>query len=58
MLRLYPTLVIGFLISLGFPVTCFVLQPSALKRTAAIYVQEFAEKLEDFVLESPTLWKY
>ena len=57
--RLYPvTLVIGFLISLGFPATYYVLESDALKRTATIYAQALAEKLEGFVLESPVLWKY
>ena len=45
--RLYPvTLMIGFLISLGAPVTYFVIESSALIRTATIQAQELSEKLE------------
>ena len=56
--RLLPlTLVIGFLISVGFPAAYYVLECSALQRTATIYATQMAETLQGSALETPTLWK-
>jgi GAF domain-containing protein len=60
--RLYPmTLAIGFLISVGLPVTYYLIESNALRRTATIHVQNLSEKLQALVVDAPglpTLWKY
>jgi len=56
--RLLPlTLVIGFLISVGFPVAYYVLECGALPRTATIYAAQLAETFQGSTLETATLWK-
>lgn len=56
--RLYPlTLGIGILISLGLPATYFLLESNSLRQTANLYARELSEKLQDFILEAPTLRK-
>ncbi len=57
--RLYPlTLLIWLLISFGYPAIYYILEVTALKETATIYAQEFSDKLQDLVIEDPSLWKY
>jgi len=56
--RLLPlTLVIGFLISVGFPAAYYVLECGALQRTATIYTAHLAETFQGSTLETATLWK-
>jgi PAS domain S-box-containing protein len=50
--------VIGCLISIGFPVTFYILEATSLKQTATIYAEQFSNNLEGLVLKSSTLWKY
>lgn len=57
--RLHPVaVVIGCLISIGFPVTFYILESASLKQTATIYAEQFSNNLEDLVLTSSILWKY
>lgn len=57
--RLYPlTLLIWLLISIGYPAIYYVLEFTALRGTALLYAQEFSDKLQDLVVEDPSLWKY
>lgn len=57
--RLFPlTLAIGVLLSVGVPTTYYLIGVHSLDRTAAIYADELAERLGEFVFNAPTLWKY
>ncbi len=57
--RLYPlTLLIWLLISIGYPAIYYVLEFTALRGTALLYAQEFSDKLQDLIIEDPSLWKY
>lgn len=57
--RLFPVaLVLGVLISAGFPALYGLLEHHSLQRQANIYAQELAERLRRVVLENRTLWKY
>ncbi len=57
--RLYPmSLAISLLIGLGFPALHYLLGYSSARQTGIIYAQELSQKLSDFVLENPVLWKY
>jgi len=57
--RLYRlALLIGLLISVGFPAICYVMKVNEQKRTATIYANKVSEELKDLVLEAPALWKY
>ena len=57
--RLYAAVVvIGLLVSLGFPGMYFFLGLNTLRNTAAIYAREVAARFQEIIVESPDLWKY
>ncbi len=57
--RLLPlTLAIGALISVGFPAAYYAIQRDNLQRDATSHAQDLARRLEPFLLETQTLWKY
>lgn len=57
--RLYAAaVVIGLLVSLGFPGIYFFLGLSSLRHTATIYAREIAARFQEILIESPDLWKY
>ncbi|MEK6743287.1 MAG: PAS domain S-box protein [Nitrospirota bacterium] len=57
--RLLPsTLAIALIISFVFPATYYTIASRAAERTATIYAQEFSEKIYEFMITSPALWKY
>lgn len=57
--RLYPVAVlIGILISLGFPASYFILESAASRQLATTYAGELSEQFHDLILEAPDLWKY
>jgi signal transduction histidine kinase len=57
--RLWPiALIVGVLIGIAPPATYYVFERHALRNTATIYAQTFAERLHDIVADNPALWKY
>jgi signal transduction histidine kinase len=57
--RLAPlAIAIGFLIALVPPTIYYVMESRELKSKATYYAQNLSDQLQDFVLESPGLWKY
>lgn len=57
--RLRPvTLVIGILISVGFPTAYYLLESAALRHIATAHADEFSQQLQSLILESGALWKY
>lgn len=56
---LYPlSLGIGLLISLCFPITYYLLEYKGCERSASYYAKKTADKFQETILTSPTLWKY
>ena len=49
---------IGLIIVLVPPLIYFFINSRELKYTATYYAQDLSDQLEEFILESPTLWKY
>ena len=57
--RLFPvTLLIGILISTGFPATFYVLESILLRKEANELAYHLSEKLENLIVEAQSLWKY
>src|SRR5574341_1234077 len=57
--RLLPVvLVIGCLISAGFPVSYYLLETIDHRNIATNYAEDLAGKLEELILDSPDFWKY
>jgi signal transduction histidine kinase len=49
---------IGLIIVLVPPLIYFFINSRELRYTATYYAQDLSDQLEEFILESPTLWKY
>ena len=49
---------IGLIIVLVPPLIYFFINSRELKYTATYYAQDLSDQLQEFILESPTLWKY
>jgi diguanylate cyclase (GGDEF)-like protein/PAS domain S-box-containing protein len=57
--KLYPlTILIGFLISLGTPLTFYLIQLQSLKQTASLYAEDLADDFRTLAANNVQLWKY
>jgi signal transduction histidine kinase len=55
--RLLPaTFAVALVISIGFPAVFVALEIGALRRSAGLYAERIALRIEDVVVEAPALW--
>ena len=57
--RMLPlTAAIGLIIVIVPPLIYYLINSRELRHTATYYAQELSDQLQEFILESPTLWRY
>ena len=58
-MRLRPlAIIVGILISMGFPSSYYALQYRSLQQRATIYAEELSRHIRDLAFETQGLWQY